>query len=153
MAELTGGCTCGAVRYRLASAPMFTHCCHCTWCQRETGSAFAVNALIEADRVAVEGETEAVETPSASGAGQVIHRCPACRVAVWSTYSGAGTAVRFLRVGTLDAGHAVTPDIHIFTSTKRPWVVLPEGALAVPEFYSYRQTWPDEAYARYRATR
>ena len=52
MAEnLEGGCACGAVRYRLTSAPMFVHCCHCRDCQRQTGSAFVLNALIEADRV------------------------------------------------------------------------------------------------------
>src|SRR6187551_817352 len=101
--DLEGGCTCRSVRYRLASAPLFVHCCHCRWCQRESGSAFALNAMIEADRVALlAGEPEAVDTPSASGKGQKIWRCPRCRVAVWSNYAGAGAAVRFVRVGTLD---------------------------------------------------
>ena len=82
---------------------MFVHCCHCSWCQRETGTAFALNAMIEADRVELtSGEVELVHTPSASGKGQKIWRCPECRVALWSNYSGSGDKVRFMRVGTLD---------------------------------------------------
>ena len=133
---LEGGCSCRHVRYRLHGPPLFVHCCHCTWCQRETGSAFALNAMIEADRVELlAGDVEAVDTPSASGKGQKIWRCPRCRVAVWSNYSGAGAAVRFVRVGTLDEAGRLPPDIHIFTSTKQPWVVLPANALSVTEYY------------------
>ena len=46
-----GGCTCRHIRYRLAERPLFVHCCHCRWCQRDSGTAFAMNAMIEADRV------------------------------------------------------------------------------------------------------
>ncbi|MEE8455784.1 MAG: GFA family protein, partial [Limibaculum sp.] len=121
---MDGGCACGAVRYRMSGAPMFVHCCHCRWCQRETGAAFALNALIEADRVLVlTGAPEAVPTPSASGWGQRIARCPECRVALWSNYAGAGDAVRFVRVGTLDEPDRLPPDIHIYTASKQPWVV------------------------------
>lgn len=150
---LQGGCTCRQVRYRLTTSPMFVHGCHCTWCQRETGSAFATNAMIEADRVELIGEIapEMVDTPSASGKGQKIWRCPQCQVAVWSNYSGSGEKVRFVRVGTLDAGHGIAPDIHIFTSTKLPWVVLPAGTPAVPEYYSAKEYWPAESQARFRA--
>ncbi|HEX7250708.1 MAG TPA: GFA family protein, partial [Burkholderiales bacterium] len=123
-----GGCTCRAVRYRLLSRPLFVNCCHCRWCQRETGSAFVLNAMIEADRVELlAGEPEAVMTPSASGKGQKIWRCSKCRIAVWSNYSGAGDAVRFVRVGTLDEPDRLPPDVHIFTASKQPWVVIPEG--------------------------
>src|SRR5437868_2619555 len=129
-----GGCTCRAVRYRMTSRPMFVHCCHCRWCQRETGAAFALNAMIEADRIELlAGAPELVPTPSASGKGQKIWRCPSCRIAVWSNYAGAGDAIRFVRVGTLDEPDRVPPDIHIFTQSKQPWVVLPPGATAVPE--------------------
>ncbi|MCX7362381.1 MAG: GFA family protein [Alphaproteobacteria bacterium] len=149
-----GGCTCRQVRYRMTSRPLFVHCCHCTWCQRETGASFALNAMIEADRVELlAGEPEAVDTPSASGKGQKISRCPTCRVALWSNYAGAGNAVRFLRVGTLDAGHGIGPDIHIFTSTKQPWVALPEGAPAVQEFYQASKMWPKESLERRAALR
>ncbi len=143
-----GGCDCHTVRYRLRSRPMFVHCCHCRWCQREAGSAFALNALIETDRVEVtSGEVDLVDTPSASGQGQRIARCPHCRIAVWSHYGG-GNAVSFIRVGTLDEPDAFPPDIHIFTQSKQPWVVLPEGALAVPEYYSSAKVWPAESLAR-----
>ncbi len=145
---LEGGCTCRAVRYRLTAAPLYVHCCHCTWCQRETGSAFAVNALIEATRVELlAGPHEDILTPSLSGKGQVIARCPECRVAVWSLY-GSNPAIRFIRVGTLDDPARCPPDIHIFTASKLPWVAIPEGARAVPEFYSYRETWPAGSWAR-----
>lgn len=150
--ELEGGCACGAVRYRMSGPPLIVHCCHCTWCRRETGSAFAVNACIEADRVTLlKGGPELVPTPSESGRGQKIARCPACRVAVWSHYAGAGDAVAFVRVGTLDAAGRVVPDIHIYTASKLPWVVLAEGARAVPEYYRRSEVWPAGSLARWRA--
>ncbi len=146
---LQGRCTCGEVRYRLTDRPLFTHCCHCTWCQRETGSAFVLNALIEASRVELlAGTPEQVDTPSASGKGQIVARCPRCRVAVWSVYSGAGPKFRFVRVGTLEEPAACPPDIHIFTSTKLPWVILPEGVPAMAEFYRRSEHWPPESLAR-----
>ncbi len=126
---MDGGCTCGAIRYRMEAPPLIVHCCHCSWCQRESGSAFAVNALIESARLTLlEGAPELVLTPSASGKGQKIVRCPVCRVAVWSHYPQAGDAVSFVRVGTLDNPGACPPDVHIYVSTKQPWVVLPDGA-------------------------
>lgn len=146
---LEGGCTCRTVRYRMETAPLFVHCCHCRWCQRETGASFALNALIEADRVTVlHGEVEVVDTPSASGRGQKIARCPKCRVAVWSNYSGGGDAVRFIRVGTLDDAGRLPPDIHIFTSSKQPWVMLAAGTPVVAEYYDLKQYWPKESLDR-----
>jgi hypothetical protein len=146
---IEGGCTCRAVRYRMESKPLFVHCCHCRWCQRETGTAFALNAVIESDRVTLlQGELEVIDTPSLSGKGQKIVRCAACRVAVWSHYAGAGDAVRFMRVGTLDDPDRLPPDIHIFTSSKQPWVVLPPGTPAVPEFYNRNEHWPKESLER-----
>lgn len=144
-----GGCDCRAVRYRLTSRPLFVHCCHCRWCQRETGASFALNAMIESDRVVLlQGEPEAVDTPSNSGKGQKILRCPACRIAVWSNYSGAGDKLRFIRVGTLDNPDLLPPDIHIFTASKQPWVLLPEGMPAVAEYYDSKQYWPAESLER-----
>jgi len=144
-----GGCTCRYVRYRLTSGPLFVHCCHCRWCQRETGTAFALNAMIEADRVALlSGEVEVVNTPSNSGKGQKISRCPQCRIALWSNYAGAGDAVRFVRVGTLDDPDRLPPDIHIFTASKQPWVVLPPDTPAVAEYYKASELWPKESLAR-----
>jgi hypothetical protein len=144
-----GGCTCRAVRYRMTSAPMFVHCCHCRWCQRETGTAFALNALIESTRVEVlQGQPEVIDTPSSSGKGQRITRCPACQIALWSNYGGAGDVIRFVRVGTLDEPDRWPPDIHIFTSSKQPWVALPQTCRAVPEYYSSKDVWPAASLAR-----
>ena len=149
-----GGCTCGLVRYRIEAAPLIVHCCHCSWCQRETGSAFVVNALFEADRVSLlQGEVVLVHTPSASGRGQRIARCPACHVALWSHYPGGGDAIRFIRVGTLETPGRVTPDVHIYTSTRLPWVRLPEDARVFAEFYDPRDVWPADTMARYRAAK
>jgi hypothetical protein len=146
MSDFEGGCTCRSVRYRM-SEPLFVHCCHCRWCQRETGTAFALNALIEADRVRLlAGETETVMTPSNSGRGQRITRCANCSVAVWSTYSS--DALRFVRVGTLDDPDRFPPDIHIFTSSKQPWVVLSPDIPAVPEYYKTAKTWPEPSLVR-----
>lgn len=146
---IDGGCTCRTVRYRMVTAPLFVHCCHCRWCQRETGASFALNAMIEADRVELlQGSPEVTDTPSNSGKGQKIYRCAACRVALWSNYAGSGDAVRFVRVGTLDDPDALPPDIHIFTSSKQPWVVLPEGIPAVPQYYDRKIYWPAESQER-----
>lgn len=149
---LQGGCDCRTVRYRLESPPLFVHCCHCRWCQRESGASFALNAMIEADRVTLlAGTPEVGDTPSASGKGQKIARCPQCRVALWSNYSGAGPSVRFVRVGTLDEPDHLPPDIHIFTASKQPWVVLPEGTPAVPAYYDRKIHWPATSLARREA--
>jgi hypothetical protein len=151
---LSGGCTCRAIRYELSSAPIFVHCCHCRWCQRETGSAFVINALLEADRVVLTAGTPTVVlTPSNSGKGQKISRCPTCCVAVWSNYAGGRDAIRFVRVGTLDEPDRLAPDIHIFTASKQPWVVLPEGVPAVPEYYAARDHWPAASLERWGIAR
>jgi len=151
---LAGHCACRFVRYRVISRPLYVHCCHCTWCQRETGSAFALNALIEADRVELlAGEVELVDTPSSSGKGQVIARCPRCRIALWSNYGGAGDIVRFVRVGTLENPDQCPPDIHIYTNSKQAWVVLPPGSNAVPEYYKASEHWPGESLRRREALR
>lgn len=144
-----GACTCGAIRYRMTSAPLFVHCCHCSWCQRESGAAFALNALIESDRLELlQGEPVLVDTPSNSGKGQLIARCPHCQVALWSHYAGAGKALAFIRVGTLDQPQRLPPDIHIFTSTKQPWVVLSADVPAMPEYYDRDARWPAASLAR-----
>jgi hypothetical protein len=146
-----GGCDCRALRYRLETAPLFVHCCHCRWCQRESGAAFALNAMIEADRVTNLGVApDIVDTPSASGQGQQIARCPRCRVAVWSHYAGSGPVVSFVRVGTLDKPDLLPPDIHIFTQSRQPWVVLGSDVPAVPEYYDRDLHWPPHGLERRR---
>lgn len=149
---IEGGCDCRAVRYRMTSSPLFVHCCHCRWCQRESGASFALNAMIESERVVNLGvEPEVVDTPSDSGLGQKIARCPRCRVAVWSHYAGSGPVTRFVRVGTLDQPDRLPPDVHIFTASKQPWVVLPEGVPAFEAYYDRDALWPPESLARRQA--
>jgi hypothetical protein len=152
--SFTGRCTCGDIRYRMESGPLIVHCCHCHWCQRETGTAFALNALIESDRVTLlQGQPEAILTPSNSGKSQTIWRCPKCRIAVWSNYAGAGDKICFVRVGTLEEAHRLPPDIHIFTSSKQPWVVIPDGDRAVEEYYETKKTWNEESLERVQRQR
>jgi hypothetical protein len=143
-----GGCSCGAIRYRLTSEPLFVHCCHCLNCQRQTGSAFVVNLLIEADRVELlAGQPHAIDVPRDEGLGmQRIHRCPACEIAVYSQYTYPDAL--FVRAGTLDDPSWVRPDVHIFTRSKAPWVILPEDVPAFDVFYDMRELWPAESLKR-----
>jgi hypothetical protein len=145
-----GGCACEAVRYRLASDPMFVHCCHCVNCQRQTGSAFVINLLIETDRLEVlAGEPEPVDVPRDDGSSQTIYRCPSCQVAVFSSYGHPG--VRFVRGGTLDDPSSVAPDVHIYTRSKLPWVRLPESAPAFEVYYDSKELWPAASRERLAA--
>jgi hypothetical protein len=150
MSAREGGCSCGAVRYRLASEPLFVHCCHCLNCQRQTGSAFVINLLIESDRVELlAGRPEPVDVPRDDGSVQRVYRCPACQVAVFSEYGGP--AVKFVRAGTLDEPASVAPDVHIYTRSKLPWVELPESVPAVDVYYDTEELWPPESLERLRA--
>lgn len=150
---MEGRCACGEVAYRLTGEPLIVHACHCTWCQRETGSAFAINLWIETLLVDVtKGAPEPVHTPSASGKGQVIYRCPTCQVALFSEYA-TGPMFRFLRAGTLDDPAAVSPDVHVYTATKLPWVSLPDGVPAFEEYYRRSEVWPETSVARFKSAR
>ncbi len=154
MTIMDGQCACGATRFRVTRRPIFVHACHCRYCQRETGTAFAQNAILEASAVELlAGDVDEVLTPSESGKGQIICRCRACKSAVWSIYAGAGPKFRFVRVGALEHPGAFPPDIHIYTTSKQPWVEIPEGAAAVPEYYDAREMWPAESLERFRAAK
>jgi len=147
---MEGRCTCEAVRYRLASPPLYTHCCHCRWCQRQTGSPCVVNAMIETDRIQLlAGQPEMISIASPSGMGQTVARCPTCKIALWSAYAAAGDAIRFVRACTLDDSDALPPQLHIFTKYKQPWMVLPPTTPSVPEFYRTADHWPAESIARW----
>ena len=146
-----GGCACGAVRYRMNSAPMFVHCCHCHDCQRQSGTAFVLNALIETDRVTLlTGEPQPFEMPTDSGRPHRIFRCPQCQTAVWSEYGGVAK-LRFVRLGTLDEPTALQPDVHIYTRSKLPWVTLPDGVPAFDAYYDSKRLWPAASLERRRA--
>ncbi|MDE1895267.1 MAG: GFA family protein [Pseudomonadota bacterium] len=147
-----GQCGCGDIRYRMTSRPLFVHCCHCSWCQRESGAAFALNAMIETARLELlQGEPIMVDTPSNSGKGQRIARCPRCHVALWSHYAGAGQAIAFVRVGTLREPARCPPDIHIFASTRQPWLQLGDGIPVMQEYYERADHWPAASLARREA--
>jgi hypothetical protein len=151
MAAFDGGCACGAVRYRLTSDPMFVHCCHCRDCQQQTGGAFAVNALIETDRIELtSGRAAPVSMPTDSGRPHDVYRCEACATALWSDY-GRRPAIRFVRATTLDDRGALSPDVHIFTRSKLPWVGLPPEVPAFDVYYDMTTLWPAESLARRRA--
>ena len=148
MPTLEGGCACGAVRYRLTSPPMIVHCCHCRDCQRQTGGAFAVNALIETDRIEMlSGEPVAISMPTDSGRPHDVYRCPGCATALWSDY-GRRPVLRFVRAMTLDDPDALPPDVHIFTRSKLPWVGLPPEVPAFEVYYDMARLWPPESLAR-----
>lgn len=146
-----GGCTCGDLRYEIRSDPLIVHCCHCRGCQKNSGSAFALNALFEADRVTLtSGQVENITVPTPSGNGQIICRCGNCKVAVWSNYNMGGLRerIRFVRVGTLDDPDHLSPDIHIYTVSKQPWVILTEADRSVSGFYEFGKTWSYDSLKR-----
>jgi hypothetical protein len=143
-----GGCACGTVRYRLTAEPLFVHCCHCTSCQRQTGSAFVINLLIERNHVDVSGEPGTVAVARDSGGEQRIYRCSSCQVAVWSEYTYPH--IWFVRAGTLDDARSVRPDVHIFTRSKVDWVTLPDDAPAFATFYDIDKLWPQASLERAR---
>ena len=118
---LEGGCECGAVRYRVQGPPIFVNCCHCRQCQKLSGSAFALNAMIEADRVEVLAGADRLENSRGT-------RCGECRTLLWGTHSMFGERIFFLRVGTLDEGERLEPGAHFFVRSRHPWVAIPDGA-------------------------
>ena len=149
-----GECTCGNIRYRMNRDPLFVHCCHCRWCQRETGTSFALNALLESSEMELlKGEPERVVIPSQSGKGQSVLRCPDCLIAVWSHYAGAGDNICMVRIGTLDDPDILTPDVHIYAESKQPWVVIPEGVPVFKQFYKPGKLWPTESLERYMSAK
>ena len=149
-----GGCACGRVRFRMTSRPLFVHCCQCRWCQRETGAAFVLNALIETARIdMLKGAPAVIDTPSESGRGQRIARCPSCQVALWSCYAGLKDKISFVRVGALDDPDLCPPDIHIFTASKQLWVTLPSDRPVSESYYDWKVAWPPESRARRLALR
>jgi hypothetical protein len=147
---MDGGCECGRVRYRLQGDPIFVNCCHCRQCQKLSGSAFAMNAMIERDRVGVTAGADALEQARGGGA-----RCRDCGVILWGTHRFFGEEILFLRVGTLDEGERLSPDAHFFLRSKHRWVAVPDG---IPAFETLPQggdapLFGPEAAARLDAVR
>ena len=147
-----GGCTCRQVRYQMISDPLIVHCCHCHGCQQNSGSAFALNAMIEANRVTLlSGKIEEIIVPTPGGTGQDIARCASCKVAAWSNYNLGGALrkhIHFIRVGTLDLSDQMPPDIHIYICSKHPWVNLSKDTPQFDEIYNFDATWSKQAMRR-----
>jgi hypothetical protein len=139
---VAGGCRCGAVRYTLAVAAMpGTYACHCTIGQRSTGSSFAHQMPVAEGVLTVEGELTAVPMPTLQGGVSTQRYCAKCLTRIYNTNTGRpGLAV--IRAGTIDGSEGLSPRLHIYTSTKQPWVVLPKGVPAYPE------SAPVEAFMR-----
>jgi len=150
----TGRCSCDEIEYRLTAEPLIVHACHCTWCQRESGSAFALNGMIETRHIElVQGTPVMRELPTASGKGQRVAACPRCGVALRASYHGTGPRFSYVKMGTLDDTASVAPDMHIFTSTKQPWLALSGDVPVFEEFYRRSAVWRPEAYERFQAER
>jgi hypothetical protein len=148
---LEGGCVCGKTRYRLESCPLVVHCCHCTSCQQESGTAFVVNAVIEADRIVLlDGKLLSTDMPTESGGGQVVARCSECFVTLWSKFGGLGDKFRVLRIGTLDQPHHCPPDLNIYVRSKQPWLILQPDVPALEAYYDREQYWTPESLQRRR---
>ena len=147
-----GGCGCGAVRYRVVGEPIFVNNCHCRLCQRQTGSTSVVNAFFESERITLlEGELTDHTVSAGSGGPHVIRRCAGCGTALWSHYPRLGTLGTGLRVGTLDDPGAWRPDAVIFTTSKMPWVALPEDIPAFETVYNQLELLPPERVVRLQA--
>lgn len=142
------GCGCGKVTYQMSSDPMFMHCCHCQECQRQTGSAYVLNAIIEADRISWNGKTTEHTLATPSGKGQIITRCASCGTAVFSSYLVRLGKLKYIRVGTLDDPDLCPPTVQIFTASKPVWVPLNQDIPIFESFCEFKDVWPEEAYRR-----
>jgi hypothetical protein len=152
--NLEGGCSCGAIRYKLTAEPLIVHACHCRDCQRISGSAFAINLWMERKSVEAAGaEPVSFRLTGGSGNPHDVFFCTACGTYLWSRYHGAGGDFLFVRAGTLDNPEAVRPDVHIYTRSKLPWLGLPEGIPAFTAFYKLDQVWSAQSLERLRRIR
>ncbi|MGH7947830.1 MAG: GFA family protein [Candidatus Binataceae bacterium] len=150
--DLNGGCACGAIRYTLTASPLIVHACHCRDCQRVTGSAFVINIWIERKFVrTLRGVPKSFRLAGGTGQGHDVYFCGKCGTYVWSRYHGAPGDALFVRAGTLDKPQSVKPDIHIFTRSKLPWMVLPKGAIAAKTFYNIPKVWSAKSKERLRS--
>ena len=136
------GCACGQVRYQINGEPMFTYACHCTDCQRTTGSAFVVHSTVAKDDFEIEGETRAATLPTGSGAGYDLHFCTKCGTYVWCIYHIRSDPVLIVRTGTLDDAAKLRPQAHIFTRSMQPWFTLPDDVPSFPEAFDRSVVWP-----------
>jgi hypothetical protein len=149
---MEGGCACGAIRYKLTNTPMIVHACHCKDCQRLSGSAFALNLWIERKFVEPSGEAPVAfsVSPGSSGKPHDVLCCPKCGTGLWNKYHATPGDTVLLRAGTLDDPAAISPDVHVFTRSKAPWLELPRNAKVFDAFYKIDEVWPPESLERWR---
>ncbi|MEQ9643359.1 MAG: GFA family protein [Alphaproteobacteria bacterium] len=148
---MTGRCACGAVTYRITDAPLFTQACHCTDCQRSTGSAFVVHLVLAEPDFEIEGKTRMATVPSGSGAGCELHACAKCATYIWVRYLYHKVPVIAVRGGTLDDPAAAPPQAHIFTRSMQPWLTLPDGVPRFDEAFARDDVWPAASCRKYDA--
>ena len=123
-----GACECGEVRYRLTDAPIVVNCCHCRDCQTITGSAFALNAMIETGAIEVTHGAPVVRSRERGERGDTrAWRCGRCETLLWADHPMFGDKARFVRIGTLALGEGLPVDAHYFVRSKHPWVTVPAG--------------------------
>jgi hypothetical protein len=145
---VAGGCVCGEVRIAVRGRPIVVHGCHCRFCQAASGSAFAVNLMLETAQVAVTaGRTQQISRQAELGA-HTRHVCPNCRTELFGHHPMLGPDIAFVGAGVLDRPGGYAPDVHCFTRSKYDWVVLPAGVPAFEGNYDMAAVWSDEAKAR-----
>lgn len=150
---ITGGCHCAAVRYRILTAPLFCYACHCIDCQKDTGSAFALHAVIEAFNIKVISETRPklltlIQDPSKPQAKSRHSLCPKCGTVLWGNDPQWDHAVSNVRIGTLDFPGIMEPDMHMFVGSKLGWIDLPKDAKTSRRGFDYKTTWPKSSLKR-----
>lgn len=131
-APYDGGCLCGRVRYRLTDEPLTLYACHCTDCQRRTGTAFALSMVVTRSSLElVKGDPQsyAIEMPDGRPKGGRF--CAACSAHLWGEPRNFPQLV-VIQPGTLDDTSWLRPIGHIWTRSAQPWLSLPEGSLNFP---------------------
>jgi hypothetical protein len=125
---LTGGCVCGAVRYTWTPSIKFkSYACHCTDCQKRSGSSFSLQQLaLEAD-FAVEGDMIEGGFTQPSGARALLFACPKCHSRIYGA-NDTRPGVLIIRAGTFDHNKSISPDVHVWVRSKQPWIALPPEA-------------------------
>ena len=147
-----GGCFCGSTRYRLETAPLFCYACHCTDCNKQTGSVYACFTSIENDHITSIGALPPKITTAIRSGGIIRHMasCGKCGTRLWA--SGDTTPVTAdIATGTLDLPELMEPDLHSYIESKISWAILPESAKTCRGPFDYRKHWPKSSLKRLEA--
>jgi hypothetical protein len=145
-----GGCGCGAVRYQLSGPPLFTHVCHCSECQRRTGSAFGLTMMIQRTQLEIiQGELKGISVNTDSGTLKTSYFCPACGVHIWNERDRDSSIYAF-RPGTLDNASGIVVGAHVWTCSKQAWVKLDPAIPAFKKMYDRGEVWPPTSLDRVR---